>query len=124
LRNPKDQRPPLSSARVYKILCSCGKVYIGEIGKNGNMKERDVKLKHITQSVLSEHNIETGNQILFDKMTTIVLSLHIFQESTGKLEIQKRPDNLNRDNSYNMRVEYGRPFSLLSKIDRLVNLKK
>jgi len=34
--------------------------------------QRDVRLKHITQSALSEHNIETGHQILFDKTTTIV----------------------------------------------------
>jgi len=75
LRNPKDQRPPLSSA-VYKILCSCRKVYIRETGRmvNIRMKEhqRDVRLKYIiTQSALSEHNIETGHQILFDKTTTI-----------------------------------------------------
>ena len=30
--------------------------------------QHDVKLKHVTQS---EHNIEIGHQILFDKMTTI-----------------------------------------------------
>jgi len=30
LRNPKNQRLPLSSAGVYKISCFCGQVYIGE----------------------------------------------------------------------------------------------
>jgi len=38
------------------------------------MKEhqRDVRLKHITQSALSEHNIKTEHQqILFDKTITI-----------------------------------------------------
>jgi len=74
LRNPKDQKPPLSSAGVYKIPCSCGKVYIGETGRmvNIRMKEHqcDVRLKHVTQLVLSEHNIDTGHQILFDKTTT------------------------------------------------------
>jgi len=75
LRNPKDQRPSLTSrsARVYKIPYSCGKVYIGEIGRmwviNVRMNEhqRDIRLKRITQSILSEHNIEIGHQILFIK---------------------------------------------------------
>jgi len=30
LEDSKDQRPPLSSTRIYKIPYSCGKVYIGE----------------------------------------------------------------------------------------------
>ncbi|KYM86336.1 hypothetical protein ALC53_04136, partial [Atta colombica] len=33
LRNPKDQRPSLSSAEMYKISCSCGQVYIGGTGQ-------------------------------------------------------------------------------------------
>jgi len=33
LTNPKDQRPPLSSAGVYEIPCSCRQVYIGETGR-------------------------------------------------------------------------------------------
>ena len=32
--------------------------------------QRDVRLKHAMQSVLSDHNIEIGHQILFDKTTT------------------------------------------------------
>jgi len=82
LRNPKDQRPPLSSAGVYKIPCSYGKVYIEETGKMVNIRmkqhQRDVRLKHITQSALSEHNIETSHQILFDKMTTIATTISYF----------------------------------------------
>jgi len=66
LRKPKDQRPLLSSAGIYTTHCFCGKVYIGETGRmvNIGMKEhqRDVRLKYITQSALSEHNIETGHQ--------------------------------------------------------------
>jgi len=65
LRNPKDQRHSLSFTGVYKIPCSCGKVYIDETGRmiNIRMKEhqRDVILKHTTQSALLEHNIEIGH---------------------------------------------------------------
>ncbi|KYM78331.1 hypothetical protein ALC53_10986 [Atta colombica] len=33
LRNPKDQRSPLSSTGVYKIFCTSGQIYIGETGR-------------------------------------------------------------------------------------------
>jgi len=69
------------------------------------MKEhqRDVRLRHITQSALSEHNIQTGYQILFDKTTTIAITTSYFPRKYSKaIEIKKHPDNLNRDNGYNI----------------------
>jgi len=45
---------------------------------NIRMKKRDIRLKHTTQSALSEHNIETGHQILFDKTTTIATTTSYF----------------------------------------------
>jgi len=107
LRNPKDQRPPLSSAGVYRIPCSCGKVYIGETGRMVNIRkkehQRDVKLKHTTQSALSEHNVETGHQILFEETTTIANTTSYFPRKYREaIEIQKHPNNLNRDNGYNI----------------------
>jgi len=54
LRNPKDQRPPLISAGIYKIPCSCGQVYIGKTRRiiNLRIKEylRNIRLKHVMQS--------------------------------------------------------------------------
>jgi len=41
LRNPKDQRLPLSSAGVYKIPCSYGKVYIGETERMVNIRMKE-----------------------------------------------------------------------------------
>ena len=38
LRNPKTQRPLLSSVGIYKIPCSCGQVHIGEIGRMINLR--------------------------------------------------------------------------------------
>ena len=69
-------------------ILSCGQVYIGETGRmiNQRIKEhqRDVRLKHIMQLALSEHNIETIHQVLFDKTTTIqhfiILSKKIYIE--------------------------------------------
>jgi len=46
----------ISSAGVYKIPCSCRKIYIGETGRTVNIRmkehQRNVGLKHITQSAL------------------------------------------------------------------------
>ncbi|KYN07882.1 hypothetical protein ALC62_01145 [Cyphomyrmex costatus] len=97
----------LISAGVYEIPCSCGKVYIGETVRmvNTRMKEhqRDVRLKHITQSALAEHNIETGHRILFDKMATIATTTSYFpRKHREALKIQKHSDNLNRDSGYNV----------------------
>ena len=107
LRNSKDQRPPLSFAGVYKIPCSCGQVHIGEIERMDNlwMKEHqcDVTLKHATQSALSEYNIETRYQILFDKLITIAnITTYFPRKYREAIEIQKHPNNLNRDNGYNI----------------------
>ena len=53
-------------------------------------EQRDVGLK---QSALSEHNIETGHQILFDKMITITILTNIISYFSRKykevIEIQK-----------------------------------
>jgi len=65
------------------------------------MKE-DVRLKHITQSALSEHNIETGHQILFDKTTTIATTTSHFSRKYRTIEIQEHSNNLNRNNGYNI----------------------
>jgi len=74
---------------------------------NIRMKEhqRDIRLKHITQSALSECN-KTGHQILvyvFDKTTTTATTISYFSRKYRKtIEIQKHPYNLNRDNGYNI----------------------
>jgi len=91
-----------TSARVYKIFCSCGKVYIGRMVNIHMKHQHDVRLKHITQSALLEHNIETGHQILFDKTTTIATTSYFPRKYREVIEIQKHPDNLNRDNGYNI----------------------
>jgi len=65
--------------------------------------QHDVKLKHVTQSALSENNVETGHQILFDKTIIIAnITLYFPRKYKETIEIQKHPNNLNRDNGYNI----------------------
>jgi len=69
------------------------------------MKEHQcvVTLKHATQSALSEYNIETRYQILFDKLITIAnITTYFPRKYREAIEIQKHPNNLNRDNGYNI----------------------
>jgi len=59
LRNPKDQRPPLSSAGVYKYLCFCGQVYIGETGRMVNLwikkHQCDAKTRHGVRIIKTQY---------------------------------------------------------------------
>jgi len=51
----------------------------------------DVRLKHVTQSELLEHNIETGYQILFDKTIIIANIISYFPRKYREaIEIQKQ----------------------------------
>ena len=65
--------------------------------------QRDVRLKHVTQSALSEHNIEKRHQILFDKTITIAnITSYFPRKYRDTIEIKKHPNNLNKDNGYNI----------------------
>jgi len=76
----------------------------GETGRMVNIcvKEHqfDVRLKHITQSALSKHD-HRGHQILFNKTITIAITYFPWKYREA-VEIQKHPDNLNRNNGYNI----------------------
>ncbi|XP_015120759.1 uncharacterized protein LOC107043690 [Diachasma alloeum] len=78
LPSTKDRRPPLSLPGVYKIPCSSGKVYIGEIGRwistRINEHQRCAKNGHISQSVLAEHWMDTGHSIQYDKTKMLASS--------------------------------------------------
>ncbi|XP_070518870.1 uncharacterized protein [Cardiocondyla obscurior] len=102
LPNPKDQRPRLDKPGVYKIPCTCGKVYIGETGRKISTRikehQRCVKFRYFSQSTLAEHWIETGHSVQYDKATTLAPSQEYFTRKHREgLEIMKHPENLNRD---------------------------
>lgn len=105
LPNPKDPRAPLSNPGVYKIPCSCGKVYIGETGRKISTRikehERCTRLGHYSKSALAEHWLETGHTAQYDKSEMIAPSQGYFSRKHREaLEILKHPTNLNRDNGY------------------------
>ncbi|XP_033218448.1 lipase 3-like [Belonocnema kinseyi] len=71
LNNPEDKKAPLSDPGVYKIPCSCGRLYIGETGRAMSQRvkedESKVRLKYFTQSALAEHYREIGHTIYLTK---------------------------------------------------------
>jgi hypothetical protein len=105
LPNPKDSRPHLETPGVYRIPCSCGKVYIGETGRKISTRikehQRSAKYCHFSQSALAEHWMETGHSVQYDKATRLAPSQSYFaRKHREALEILKHPDNLNRDKGY------------------------
>jgi hypothetical protein len=68
------QSPPSGQNRfglrtpgVYKILCECGRVYIGQTGRSVDIRlkehQRQIRLEHPDKSALDEHSIDHGHRI-------------------------------------------------------------
>jgi len=96
----------LNSAGVTKYLVSASKYTLEKSGEwNLRIKEhqRDIRLKYATQLALSEYNIKTRHQILFDKtIITSNITSYFPKKYREAIEIQNHPNNLNRDNGYNI----------------------
>ncbi|XP_076246266.1 uncharacterized protein LOC143186474 [Calliopsis andreniformis] len=106
LISPKDPQPQLSSAGVYKIPCTCGKVYIDETGRSVSTRlkeyERCTRLGYI-QSAVAEHQKATGHKILFNETKVIAKTKGYFPKKYREtLEIMKHPNNINRDTGYHL----------------------
>ncbi|CAK9820318.1 hypothetical protein ANTPLA_LOCUS10552 [Anthophora plagiata] len=106
LTTPKDPYPRLASSGVYKIPCTCGKVYIGETGRSVTTRlkehERCTRLDYI-QSAVAEHQLTTGHKICFEKTKVIAKCKSYFPRKYREtLEIMKRPNNINRDTGYHI----------------------
>ncbi|CAK9823993.1 hypothetical protein ANTRET_LOCUS2231 [Anthophora retusa] len=71
LTTPKDPFPRLSSSGVYKIPCTCGKVYIGETGRSVTTRlkehERCTRLGYVQQVSSSRTPANNRTQDLFRK---------------------------------------------------------
>ncbi|XP_031847206.1 uncharacterized protein LOC116433359 [Nomia melanderi] len=108
LTSPKDQQLRLSHAGIYRIPCSCGKVYIGETGRSVSTclieNDRCTRLKY-TQSAVArhQHQLTTGHTIKFEE--TKILSRgknYVPRKYRESIEILKHPNNINRDTGYQL----------------------
>ncbi|XP_054290083.1 uncharacterized protein LOC129005267 [Macrosteles quadrilineatus] len=106
LPNGKDKLP-LSAPGVYKIPCSCGKVYIGETKRmiSTRLKEhiRQTKQENIEKLAVAEHSFTTKHAIEFDKVKVLAKEPYFYHRKIREaIEIKKHPDNFNKDDSYKL----------------------
>lgn len=88
---------------VYKIDCSCGKSYIGEIGRSlqTRLKEHgaDIRNERSWTSTLAEHSSITKHHVCLESASIIAQEdKHHRGKIREAIEIIKHPHNLNRDN--------------------------
>jgi len=101
---PKDTIDPAKQDGVdYRILCECGKVYIGETGRSVQERikehDRDIRLARTQTSTVSKHTNETGHHPLWNEVKFIDRDSHWYARRVKEaVHIRLHPDNINRDN--------------------------
>lgn len=103
LRSVKDHVNPKDGKDVYVIPCSCGTLYIDEIGRSINqmIHEHAIDIKHGRSHsfALVEHAKKTKHHICTEEDRVIAIIDHFHHRKFMKaLEIERRPINLNIDN--------------------------
>lgn len=116
LRSVKDPMDPKNMKGVYIIPCSCGTPYNGEIGSSINQRicehVADIKHGRTHSSALVEHADKSKHHICIAK-EQVIASFSNFHHHKLKeaLEIEKRPNNLNRDDGWNISRSWVRALS-------------
>ena len=88
---------------MYKIDCSCGRIYIGETGRSlkTRLKEHaaDIKNDRSRTSALAEHSSKTKHHMCLEDARVIARKDNYHKRKIREAtEIMKFPQNLNRDN--------------------------
>ncbi|XP_069683123.1 uncharacterized protein [Periplaneta americana] len=102
LRSSKDKRDKLLSAGVYRIPCSCGKVYIGTTQWSVRTRlaehNRNCRLGQFDISAVAAHAYEEGDHNIRFKDTDILsTTTHFFPRLHREaIEIHKHNNNFNR----------------------------
>jgi hypothetical protein len=109
----KDKSNPMLGQGVYQIPCSCGKLYIGQTGRSfkAHLKELlvDTLQNQISKSTIVEHSFNSKHLICFDQTKILASSPHHSSHTIREsLEIEKHPNNFNRDDDYKL-VQYWKP---------------
>lgn len=103
LNSVKDPINPNLQKGVYAIPCSCGKQYIGEIGRSLNIiikgHTTNLRRERTSKSALVENVHSSSHYICMEETKLVRKEDHylkrIFKEA---IEIEKRKNNFNRDN--------------------------
>ena len=83
MKSVKDDPDHLQQKGVYKINCSCGDCYIGEIGRTFKIRFKelgaDIRLGRIKTSALAEHSRKTCHHICLEEAVVISKEKHHFK---------------------------------------------
>ena len=101
-RSVKDPVDPKNTKGVYVIPCSCGTLYIGEVGCSINQRihqhAADIKHGKTCSSALAKHANKSKHHICIEEAQVVAKASHFHHRKLREaLEIEKRPNNLNRD---------------------------
>lgn len=102
IRSAKDNRDPLSAAGVYRIPCSCGKVYIGttkrSMGTRLKEHKANCRLGQTEKSAVAEHALTDGDHSIQFGSCRLLSSVNGYHNRLVReaIEIHKHPDNFNR----------------------------
>ena len=108
LRPYKDLLPKLQTEGIYLVECDCGECYVGQTGRT-----IDCRLKeHKRQTIKGQHNLSAiaehtycnpSHNINFDQVQVLAKTQKYYPRLIKEsIEILKRPNNFNRDDSYKL----------------------
>lgn len=98
----KDQLPPLQTAGVYAVPCSCGRNYIGETGRTveERLREHIRHFKHgnVQCSAVAQHAWETGHDFRFEDTKVLAKEDRWWPRRIKEaMEIARHSQNINGD---------------------------
>jgi len=105
LRLVKDHVDPIEHKGFYRILCLCGKQYIGETSRSFRIRIQehaaDIKHNRTHPSALAEHSDKTKHHICIEETKILAKIDHYHNRKFREaIEIEKQPNNLNRDDGW------------------------
>lgn len=116
----EDSRDTFLESRVYKVSCSCGMPYIGEIGRSftTRIKEHSVNIKHerVVKSSLSKHSSLTKHHIFLENSQILAKENNYYKRKMKDvIEIFNHPTNLNRDEGWALSLAWHPPLSSIKR---------
>lgn len=102
MKSVKDGIDPKQLKGVYKISCSCGKCYIGEIGHSFKVRLKEhnefIRNRHFQTLALTEKSLKKKHEIHLEGRSVLAKQDHYYRRHIREsIEIIKHPNNINRD---------------------------
>jgi hypothetical protein len=101
----------LRTPGVYRILCECGRVYIGQTRRSVDIRlkehQRHASLQHPDKSAVVEHSIDQGHRIRFYNTSILATKTRYMDRFVREAnEIELHPYNINRESGFCLRKSW------------------